>query len=238
MQLQKQITAIILAATTVIACSSNTFSSLDAADPAEQAVVEMEKGKPQKAIDLLEKNLRDDPDNYQWISLLSAAYAQKFGIDTLSFAERLATGTAFDGSANAITAMYSILPDATDDNIAGITYANDLLLTIPEADRTEADHFKLALLSMAEMSIRTKKYDTNGDGVLSAEELLAMGSGDATAILGALLNSAEALAFANANGVNSEQAAEAITQIQSEIASQPGANDEEKLRNYLASQGQ
>lgn len=219
------------------ACSTNTFSAADEPDPGEAAVVAMEDGKPQKAIELLEKKLRNDTDNYRLISILSAAYAQKHGVDTLSFAEKLATGTALDGSANAITAMYSILPEATDDNIDGIHHANQLLVGIPVDSRTEADNFKLALLSMAETSLRTKKYDINGDGILSPEELLAMNGSDATAILSALLNSEAALAVANANGVNSEQAAEAISQIQDAIASSPGANDEEKLKNYLASQG-
>ncbi len=215
------------------ACSSNTFSALDTADPAEAAVVAMEDGKPQKAIDLLEKALRDDTTNYQLISLLSAAYAQRHGIDTLSFAEKLATDDNSNGSANAITALYGILPDATDEHIDGIHYANVLLMSIPEADRTAADNFKLALLSMAETSIRTKKYDTNRDGVLSPDELTILTGDDAVAILTALLNSESALVLANANGVNSEKAAQSIAQIQDAIANQPGDSDEERLKNYL-----
>ena len=222
----------------LVACGSNALKSLDEPEPDEEATLNMEDGKPDSAIKVLESALASDSANYQYISLLSAAYAQKFGVDTLTFAEKLGTNAtsssgATSGNASVITAMYPILPAATDANIAGISYASALLVSIPASNRTSADNFKLALLSTAETSIRTKKLDRNGDGILSIDEIGTLDTSNAAGILSAITNAASAVVLAQAAGFSAEEATAAVTQIQSILATQPGATDEEKLQNYL-----
>jgi thioredoxin-like negative regulator of GroEL len=154
--------------------SNNMFEAIEEDDAAQDATNAMENNKPDKAIIILEKALSSDPENYKLISLLSAAYAQKYGVDLISLALELADSDSESksqessaatseeqspGNQSALTALWPILPEATEVTLAGIQHALDLLMSIPAAARTNADHFKLGILSTVNVSMQLKSLD-------------------------------------------------------------------------------
>jgi len=215
--------------------SGNAFSSLETADAGQDAVHELENNNPDKAISILESALNSDPDNWQLVSILSAAYAQKHGISLIDLALNMATSaTELVSENDQLSQIWPYLPPATDENLTGIATALDLLRSIPISSRTDADNFKLALLSTASVSLRLKSFDVDGDGQLSASELLALGLDDATAVLNGLLGATEALdSISSSLGDSSDQTTESITQMYTDIQNSEGDDDREKLNNYL-----
>jgi hypothetical protein len=147
------------------------------------------------------------------------------------------SGSGSTPSGNQVTALFSILPEATDGNIADVDEAVALMLTIPSDSRTTADVLKIAMFQTASLTLRTKNYDTNGDGVVSASEILAMSTGDATTILSQLSGAADAFASGNSTSTTDQAAAAQISAIQSSIGTCPGADQQEKLKNYLSKTG-
>lgn len=224
----------------VSACGKqNLFRKAEDPDPLEEASTLLEQNKPDEAIVILKNELDDNPENYPALSLLATATAQKYGIDTITMALKLASTSTTQLSDNQVVALYAILPEATAANVAGIAEADGYLAAVPVANRTKSDFFRLSLLDLSTMVIRTKFYDKNADGKLDTNELLAMGTTDAAAILqtlaGAIINAAQG------QGVDTENAAkvnEAMKGIQDKINAAPGTTQEEKLKNYLATQRQ
>lgn len=229
------------------ACGPNAFKSLEATDPAEDATVALEEGNPQRAIDILTDALENDPGNEQYISILALAYAQRAGVDPLTLAQNMATssksssegsseGTSAGSSSsktNDVTALFGIMPEATEGSIADVDMAVELLLSIPSDNRQSYDTLKLAMFEIAAMTLRAKILDTDGDGILSTAELLAMSPDSALAILNQLAGAAGAFASGDEMSTTDEAASEQVSKIQAAIQSEPGATDEEKLKSYL-----
>lgn len=222
------------------ACGKNLLATVEKEDVAEDATIALEKNNPDQAISNLKEALEDDPDNYQLISLLSAATAQKYGIDALSMALEMASSQTGEGNqsgtegSNSITALFAVVPEASKTNIDGINEAISIMMSIPAASRTKADNFYLSLMSTAALALQTKKFDKDGDGLISPVELLDLSDDDAVGIIESLLNAESALA----NGIleesgNSKASAEQISQIRTQIDAQEGATTADKLRNYL-----
>jgi hypothetical protein len=219
-------------------CGPNTLATLESDDPAEDATIALENNEPNKAINILTSALEDDPENWTYVSILALAYAERAGINALTLAQNMATNSEnTQSSANEVTALFSILPDASDQNILDVDQAVSLMISIPSASRTTADVLKIAMFQTASLTLRTKKYDLNGDGVVSASELLAMSSGDAVAILSQLAGAASAFASGDSSSSTDQAAAEQIDAIQSAINSCSGTDQEEKLKNYLSNTG-
>lgn len=227
----KQILVIFLFLT--VSCGPNSFKSFEKADPAEDATVALERGDPQKAIDLLTDALVEDPSNQKYISILALAYAQRAGVDPLTLAQNMGSSSSSGTSGNGVTGLFSIMPVATEAAIADVDYAVTLLLTIPSADRKTYDTLKLAMFQTAALTLRSKILDVNGDGILSTEELLAMTPASAIAMLSQLANAATAFAGGSSTSTTDVAAAAKITAIQTAISAEEGANDSEKLKNYL-----
>ena len=110
-----------------LSCGTNVFKAAEKADPAADATVAIEQKKPDKAIRILEDALKDDPENWTLVSLLSSAIAQKFGIDLIRVILKMAlpeeeeeatttTTTTTDGAAdpvaeaNEVTFLFDALP--------------------------------------------------------------------------------------------------------------------------------
>jgi hypothetical protein len=236
----------------VFGCSSNVFRSTDKADPGEDAAVALENDNPSKAISILEAALKDDPDNYRYMSLLAAAKAQKFGVSVIQIALKMAeteegeegeegeeeateeTDEESDSNTNDITNLFPVLPDPTDANIDGIKEAIDLLAAIPNDELHEGDIFLLSLLNTAVLALRTKTLDADGDGQLSPVELLDLNADTAIAILEDLASASAAFASGDA-GSSSEAAQARLEAIQASIDAQEGETEEERLRNYFNS---
>lgn len=51
-------------------CGDNVFESLEKTNPAEEATLAMEQGKPDKAIIILNRALSGDANNYQLLSAI------------------------------------------------------------------------------------------------------------------------------------------------------------------------
>ena len=216
------------------ACGTNTFTAAEKKDPAEIATRSLENNKPQDAIDGLEKALSKDPANPCYLSILSSAYAQIVGIDPLTIAQTMATAS---GTSNSVTGLFGVVPAATSNNLKVMQHAVDLLQSIPPAQRTTADNFKLALFLLANISLVAKHYDSLSKGKLTAADLQALTPQDAITILSNVSAAQAVLASVTGQGANSAQAAAQIAQVQSAIAAQPGATPTDQLRNYLISTG-
>jgi hypothetical protein len=226
--------ALFLGLSITMSCRSNVFEPVENPNPADQATAYMDEQKPDEAISVLNSALKSDPNNYQLISLMASAKAQKAGIDTLDIAVKLATD-GVSGS-NALTALFSILPVVTDQNRALMLEVVTLLGSIPVESRTNADNFKSTLYNAAFTALQAKYFDGDGDGVFTIEELSQLDDASADAIINSLLdaqNSAVLFEGAEANGV----AAEKVQEIKAQLDQQPGATNAEKIRNLLASQG-
>ncbi len=228
-------TIVLLSLVLLGACRSNVFTPVDKPDPAEAAASYLDQHKPDEAISVLTDAMKDEPNNYQLISLMASAKAQKAGVDTFDIAVKLATeGVSGD---NGLTAMFGLLPAATAANRQLMLEAVTLLNSIPEAERKDADNFKSTLYNASFTALQAKFFDADGDGKFTAEELENLDDASAEAILNSLNDAAGSAAIvqgAEANGV----AADKVKQIQSAIDQEPGATVSEKLKNYLAASGQ
>lgn len=220
--------------------TNNSFKSLEKEDAAQDAAHEMEQDRPQEAIVILERALQSDPENYVLISLLSAAYAQKYGVDLITIALKMASpeeeGAALSGttSSNPMTALWAVLPEASDENLEGVDHAVSLLMSIPLDARREADSFKLGILSTVAASLQLKALDLNGDGELSVQELLALDATSAEAVLTSLLGAVQATAaLSGASDANSSKVSEQIGSVYENINSADGETDAERLSAYL-----
>ena len=171
---------------------------------------------------------------YLALSLLGQAYATSAGVDSVSYA--LALGESEDEGENAVTKTFDVLPDATDENIQKVETGLTHLGNITEADRRTEDVFKMSMYYSAHLSLITKKFDSDGLGGLTAEELADLSAEDAAAILASLANAENLLSASSVTGANEQKAAEKISAIQTDIDGQSGADDVEKLQSYLSSQ--
>lgn len=219
-------------------CGPNLFKDVEKKDPAEDATVALEAGKPDDAISILTDALADDPGNEQYLSILSLAYAQRAGIDPLTLAQKMGSGSggsssSSSSSSNSLTALFAFMPEATDANIADVDLAIAALGQIPAANLKSYDILKLAIFQTSAMVLRTKALDTDGDGTISAAELLAMSPTSAAAILGQLANAAISFSGTGEGSTTNAAAGAKIEQIRSSIASEAGETDADKLKSYL-----
>jgi len=225
-------------ATTLVACGDNLLKSQEKKEPAEDAVLELEKNNPNKAISILESALLDDPENPKLLSILSYAFAARAGVEPLKLiAKMTSSGTGGDNESQSdseLLLLFDVVPAATAENLNDIDRAVSILVSdIPSDQRLPGDNLKLALFQTASLVMHMKAIDLNGDGVISVEELASF----TTASAGALLNqltAAQSLLASDSDDATSQQAAQALGKYQAEIDAMPGATSEEKLKNYLA----
>ncbi|RZA21924.1 MAG: hypothetical protein EOP10_16060 [Proteobacteria bacterium] len=219
----------------LLACNSNVYEPIENPNPADQAAAYMDEQKPDEAISVLDKALSGDSQNYQLISMLASAKAQKAGVDTFDLIIRLASEGVSGG--NGLTAMFSILPAVTVENRRLMLEVVNLLASIPAASRTDADNLKATIFNASFTALQAKFFDADGDGSFTIDELANLDDESADAIINSLLdaqNSAVLFQGAEENGV----AAEKVEAIKAELDAQPGATNAEKLRNLLAASGQ
>ena len=229
-------TILIITLALLNACGANPFKKYEKKDPAEDATIALEEGNPDKAISILTSALEGDPDNWVYVSILGLAYAERGGINALTLAQNMATNSS-STSTHGVTSLFSIMPEATDSHISDVDTALTYMTSIPAASRTSADILKIAMFETAALTLRTKKYDLNGDGIISAAEALAMTGADATAILSQLAGAVSAFASGSSTSATDQAAAEQVANIQGKIATCPGADQSEQLKNYLSKSG-
>ena len=217
----------------LIACGTNSFAPYDtSADPAEEAARALDEGKSDKALEILDEALASDPNNYVYISLKASAKAQSAGVDTMDFALAMAEEGVSTGG---IVGLFSVVPAASASNISLLQEAVTLMESIPSAQLTAGDQFKASMFNTCLMTLHTKALDTDGDGVLSAAELLAnLNDSNASDIINSIVGAEDALANYTATDGTADAAGN-VSQIKADIDSQAGSTDAEKLRNYLGS---
>jgi hypothetical protein len=219
----------------IIGCGANPYKSYEKSEPAEDATIALEEKDPDKAITILNAALLKEPENWVYVSILALAYAERAGISPMTLAASMAKNSG--GTGNGVTSLFSVMPTATDEHIADVDKALELIISIPAASRTTADILKTAMFQTSALTLRSKKYDLNGDGVISAEEALAMSGADATAIFSQLASAAAAFASGNSTSTTDVAAAAQITSITAKIATCPGDDKDAQLKNYLSKTG-
>ena len=185
---------------------------------------------------------------FKVVSVLSSAHAQLHGIDPFDVALALAredseeeeaadaAPVVTDSEGNDVTKLFPILPSATAENILGLDVSIAILQSIDSINYSDSDGYKEAIFLTSSVSLVTKKLDLNADGDISADEILGLGQdGAASAIMNQLRAASAAMSSSSGVGGNdSAEGAAKINAIITEIDSQPGATDEERLAAYFA----
>lgn len=223
-------------------CGTNMLQRSEKSDPAEDATLALEKGDEDKAIEILEDALADDPKNPQFLSILALAHAQRAGIEPLAFAQRISAASTSSQASSGTTPqaggnysiMFQALPEPSSDNLTDIDESVRLLTSIASDQHLPGDDFKLALYQTASMFLRIKVLDTNHDGTLSLDEVLNLSDAAASGLLSQLLSAQSILASGDANDPSIKKAAAALDKYKAQIDAAAGSTNEEKLKNYLA----
>lgn len=229
----------------LLSCGTSTFKNLEKEDPAVDGTIALEQNDPEAAIAILEPAVEKDPTDYQLVSLLASAKAALVGVDFVRVILKLATpdedsgsesatsSATTDSEGNDVTALFSALPEPTDEAFAGLDEALALLESIPDAERLDADRYKLTVFHTSRLGLTTKAFDKDGDGQVTPVELIDLDDADATDILSSL-SAAEAAINSTGDGSDStSESASKISGISAAIEAQDGETDAEKIRNYL-----
>ncbi len=211
-------------------CSSNLFEGVADPDPADEATAAMDERKSDDAIDILEKALQKEPENWLYVSLLASAKAQKAGVDTTDIALEMAKGG--ESAGNPLTALFTVLPSATSDVLDLLQEATELLASIPADQLEDGDAFKISMFNTAFTALQAKYFDADGSGTFSVEELQSLDEEAAINILNSLLNAESAATIYQSAGGTGD-ATSNVSQIRTQIDAQPGDSQAEKLRSYL-----
>lgn len=226
----KHILPSLLLLLSITACGTNMFEFVADPDPADEATAALDERKSDEAITILEKALQKEPENWLYVSLLASAKAQKAGVDTTDIALEMAKGG--ESSGNPLTALFSVLPAATEDVIDLLGEATDLLASIPADQLEEGDTFKISMFNTAFTALQAKFFDADGSGSFTVEELQNLDEEAAINILNSLLNAENAATIYQSSGGTGD-ATSNVSQIRAQIDAQPGETQAEKLRSYL-----
>ena len=220
----------------LISCgTTSVFDGLEDSEPNYAAARALELDNPDKAIELMEEALASDPNNYNYISILASAKAQKAGVDLLTLVLKLAESDGSGTGSNEMEALFKILPTPSlqaGGNLQFLGEAISHMESIPAASKTNADTLKLTIFYTAMSALQTKIFDGDGDGDLSTVELQNLTVQQAAAIIANIGNAASAIGN-YAGGENENLAADKIDEIQNAINAESGSNAAEQLRNYL-----
>lgn len=263
---------LLLAVYTLLGCGNNMFHPVDSSkDPLAEASRALEKQQPTLAKEILlaelgsevEDALAAEPDAalsltvyelvaakdryVDYLSVLSAAYAQGAGVDPIDMVLNMAKSpeSGSEGSENSsqggngITELFPILPAATLATIADTDRALYLLQAIPQAERDASDLFKLSLLLTSSFTLKLKILDLDGDGVISLEESLAISPESAALVLGSLTNAIATMSgytAENTENASATKTLEKLQGIQGEISAQGGEDEAQNLADYLTAQ--
>ena len=210
-------------------------------DPIEQAVRDLEIGNADGAIYILEGLLpgaEAGSDKEAKIkSILSSGYMLKHQVDIVSLAVALADAKSGLLS-NPLIALFHYLPEPTDDHISGIEHSITLLLSIDRSKRNTTDDVKLAVALLADLGLRLKALDLNGDGQISPAEARRLPKQAADAMAKRLADVAYAILAHYTSRLPSEGealnvATMRVAALQSEVAKEPGESDGERIANYV-----
>ncbi len=203
-----------LLAAFVASCATNFLEPQAPSSPVEEAQLLLVQEKFADARALLEAFLSQNPNDAKAGALFATTFAGEAGVSIIVLTERTLNS---GGGAGEDEILQSILPDATDANIALIRRAKEEIESIPEAARNSDITFEATIYSTAFL-------------FLSLENLVNSAAPPTPEQAREIIKSvAQASELAEQSGVPAEQ----IEKAQAEIANAPGDTDEEKLDNYL-----
>lgn len=215
-------------------CGANVYSELQSYDPAEEAARYLEEGKPGEAIDLLESALEDDSTNARYLSMLALAYAQRAGVAPLDFVSNMASSDSTPSGSNEITALFGVTPPATASAIEDVDQAIEIMGQIPSDAYNDAEKLKLSIFQTASTVLKIKMLDVDGDGEVSAAELVGLTDGTAESIIIGLANASALLSGGGSDAsAGGDAMAEQIDAMVNGINSQSGSSAKDKLSGFL-----
>ena len=208
----------------------NLFENAVKRSESEKAKAALESGDMDSAISTLEAYLKSHPEDSAARAMLANAYLKKTGVDLLKIGTSISSGG--EGESN-WTSVSNALPESSAENIANLQSAVDALSGIPESERTDEQNFQLAIAQTSLAVTVAKQYTTATDGESSQEKVDQMSDSDALTIYNALQGTKSASdAMSTPNSGLSKVGSLADT-----VEQQVGSTPEEKLRNFLKSQG-
>ncbi len=212
-------------------------------DPEEKARIALNAGDYDTGIEILEPLCEtqsageSDEKYYSRFPLLASAYAAKAGIDLLGILKQ--NGSSGGGS-GFLSQLDGFIPAApTEDEVATLKKGITLMNSMPDEYRDEKNAeityaksvaFQLLLYQSAYSIMYMKLFlSVNADGSIDLAKLSEMSVEDAANILSSLLDAS------NAAGDNPQGEAlkEKMNEAISSIDSQDGADDRERLMNYM-----
>lgn len=223
--------ACVLTSLTLTSCGGdNIFENAVNRSDSEKAQAALESGDLDSAITTLENYLRNNPDDSSAKAMLANAYLKKTGVDLLKIGTSLSGGSAGESDWESVN---NALPNGSPENIANLQAAVQALTDIPEAERTDEQNFQLAIAQTSLAVTVAKKYTSSGDGQSGQENIDQMSDSDALTIYNALQgtkSASEAMSTPN-DGLSK------VGSLADSVEQQAGSTPEEKLRNFLKSQG-
>ncbi|NBQ53331.1 MAG: hypothetical protein EBU49_07120 [Proteobacteria bacterium] len=107
---------------------------------------------------------------------------------------------------------------------------------LPTDAFTDAEKLKLSIFQTASTVLKIKILDTDGDGTVSASEMLNLTDATAESIVLGLINASSLLSGGGANASSGgDAAASLISDMVSGINGQSGSTSRDKLSGYLSS---
>lgn len=223
--------ACVLTSLTLTSCGGdNIFENAVNRSDSEKAQAALESGDLDSAITTLEDYLRNNPDDSSAKAMLANAYLKKTGVDLLKIGTSLSGGSAGESDWESVS---NALPNGSPENIANLQAAVQALTDIPEAERTDEQNFQLAIAQTSLAVTVAKKYSTSGAEQSGQENIDQMSDSDALTIYNALQgtkSASEAMSTPN-DGLSK------VGSLADSVEQQAGSTPEDKLRNFLKSQG-
>lgn len=213
---QRVLTLAIMTSTAAVSlpgCGANYLEEQAPQSPVEEAQLLMEREEYLEARRALEEWLSSHPDDEKARALFAATFAAEAGIAIIDLTKKTLSGS--DQSEEDL--IKSILPEATDDNLALVRRAKSEIDLIPIALRNADINLEETVYTAAFvlMFLENLAASTELPTLEQAAELLET------------LDSAESLA--RANNIPSQE----FEKIRAEIDDSDGANDQEKINSYL-----
>ena len=224
---------ILTAGVFLLSCSTDNLLDAQAdLTPEQEARALMNDGKYQEAIDILQPLVTAEPEQYGRMPLLSAAYADLAGVSLLGILDAQLSASGGD---SVFDQLDGFLPSSYGSSeIATMSTSVEQLEAIPSSERGatgDPDYgasaeLQLLIYRAVYATMFLNQFVTVIDGNIDPNALSEMTAADAAEILGAL----------RAAAADGGEGSEAVNETLAEIDASPGATDEEKLENYMASQ--
>lgn len=211
--------------------NGNVFSYAVKRDDKDKGKAALQSGNFAEAAQYLQEYLASHPEDTQARSMLTTALLKMSGLDEIQIASSISSATSAGG--NEWSSIVAAMPAGTEQNIQNLTLAKSTIEAIPAEQRTSEQNYQLAVASAALGVTIAKKtlVDDSGAYAPTDEKIQALSDDDATLIMASIATTSEA---ATASG-NTSTGLSKLSGIETQIQSQSGTTEKEKLQAFLAS---